>query len=58
MDLSEENSFFFFHSSRETLEAFQYLKRPYKKAGKGLLFRGCSDRARDNSFKLNEIWIR
>jgi len=32
--------------------AFQYLKGAYKKAEEGLFTRSCSDRTRDNSFKL------
>jgi len=34
--------------------AFQYLKGAYKKAGEGLFTRACSDRTRDNVFKLKE----
>jgi len=34
--------------------AFQYLKRAYKQAGKGLFTRACSDRTRGNDFKLEE----
>ncbi|KAK4828315.1 hypothetical protein QYF61_025327 [Mycteria americana] len=38
----------------DLLEAFQYLKGAYKKAGEGLFIRKCSDRMRDNGFKLKE----
>ena len=34
--------------------AFQYLKGAYKKAGKQLFIRACSDRMRENGFKLEE----
>ena len=34
--------------------AFQYLKGACKKAGEGLFTRACSDRTRDNCFKLKE----
>ena len=33
-------------------EAFQYLKRTYKKAGEGLFVRGYNDRTMVNDFKL------
>jgi len=33
---------------------FQYLKRAYKKAGEGVFTRACSDRTRNNGFKLRE----
>ncbi|KAK4827481.1 hypothetical protein QYF61_018781 [Mycteria americana] len=36
------------------LAAFQYLKGAYKKAGKGLFTRACSDRTRGNGFRLRE----
>jgi len=36
------------------LAAIQYLKRAYKKAGEGLFTRACSDRTRDNGFKVKE----
>jgi len=36
------------------IEAFQYLKGAYKKAGKGLFTRTWSDRTRCNGFKLEE----
>jgi len=38
--------------------AFQYLKGGYKKAGKGLFTRACSDRTRGNGFKLKEDRFR
>ena len=39
----------------ETLQRpFQYLKGAYRKAGEGLLIRTCSDRMRENGFKLEE----
>ena len=38
--------------------AFQYLKGPYKKAGKGLFMRACSGRTRGNVFKMKEGRIR
>ena len=34
--------------------AFQYPKGDYRKAGKGLFIRACSDRTKGNSFKLEE----
>jgi len=41
--------------SGETLiAAFQYLKGAYKKTGKGLFTRACSDRTRGNGFRLEE----
>ena len=43
---------------RDLIEAFQYLKRAYKKAGEGLLIRACSDGTRRNSFKLEEDRFR
>ncbi|PKU46392.1 hypothetical protein llap_3319 [Limosa lapponica baueri] len=36
----------------DLIAAFQYLKGDYKKAGEGLFTRACSDRMRDNGFKL------
>jgi len=38
----------------DLIAAFQYLKGAYKKAGKGLLTSACSDRTRDNGFKLKK----
>jgi len=38
----------------DLIAAFQCLKWAYKKAGEGLFTRVCSDRARDNGFKLKE----
>jgi len=38
--------------------AVQYLKGAYMKAGEGLLTRACSDRTRDNGFKLEEVRFR
>ncbi|GAB0190595.1 hypothetical protein GRJ2_001524800 [Grus japonensis] len=38
----------------DLIAAFQYLKGVYKKAGEGLFTRACSDRTRDNGFKLKE----
>ena len=40
--------------SKQTLQ--RYIKRAYKKAGKGLYIRDCGDRA--NSFKLEEVMFR
>ena len=34
----------------DLIAAFQYLKRAYRKDGKGLFIRNCSDRTRVNSF--------
>ena len=39
---------------RDLIAAFQYLKRPYKKAGEGLLTRAYTDSTRGNGFKLRE----
>ena len=36
----------------DLIVAFQYLKGTYRKDGEGLFIRECSDRMRDNSFKL------
>ena len=36
------------------IAAFQYLKGAYRKAGEGLFLRACSDRTRENGFKLKE----
>ena len=36
------------------IAAFQYLKGAYREAGEGLLIRTCSDRMRENGFKLEE----
>lgn len=33
---------------------FQYIKRDYRKAGEGLFVRKCSDKTRENGFKLKE----
>jgi len=34
--------------------AFQYLKGAYKRAGEGLFIRSCSDRTRNNIFKMKD----
>jgi len=34
--------------------AFQYLQEAYRKGGEGLFIKECSDRTRDNCFKLTE----
>ncbi|PKU43224.1 hypothetical protein llap_6462 [Limosa lapponica baueri] len=39
----------------DLIEAFQYLKGHYKKAGEGLFTRTCSDKMRANGFKLEEV---
>ena len=38
----------------DLIAAFQYLKGAYRKAGKGLFIRACSDSIRRNVFKLKE----
>ncbi|KGL90012.1 hypothetical protein N301_04705, partial [Charadrius vociferus] len=38
----------------DLIAAFQYLKGAYRRAGKGLFTRACSDRMRGNGFKLEE----
>ena len=38
----------------DLIAAFQYLKGAYRKAGKGLFIRACSDSTRRNGFKLKE----
>ena len=38
----------------DLIEALQYLKGAYRKAGEGLFIRACSDRMRGNGFKLEE----
>jgi len=38
----------------DLITAFQYLKGAYKKAGKGLFIKACSDGTRTNGFKLKE----
>ncbi|KFV18991.1 hypothetical protein N340_04704, partial [Tauraco erythrolophus] len=38
----------------DLIAAFRYLKGAYRKAGEGLFTRVCSDRTRDNGFKLKE----
>jgi len=38
----------------DLIATFQYLKGDYKKAEEGLFKRACSDRTRDNGFKLKE----
>ena len=38
----------------DLIAAFQYLKGAYRKAGEGLFTSACSDRTRDNGFKLKE----
>lgn len=40
------------------IAAFQYTKTTYKKAGEGLFTKACSDRTRDNVFKLKEFRFR
>ena len=42
------------HGGEDLTVAFQCLKRPYRKAGEGLLIRACSERTRGNGFKLKE----
>jgi len=42
----------------DLIAVFQYSKKAYKKAGEGLFTRACSDRTRDNSFKLKESRFR
>jgi len=42
----------------DLLAAFQYLKSAYKKVGEGHCTRACSDRTRDNGFKLKEDRFR
>jgi len=42
----------------DLIVAFQYVKRIYEKAGKGLFMRSCSDRTRINGFKLKERRFR
>jgi len=43
----------------DVIEAFQYLKRSYKKNEDKLFSRACCDRTRDNGFKINEVrfWL-
>jgi len=38
----------------DVIPAFHYLKRAYRKAGGGLFIRTCSNRTRENGFKLEE----
>jgi len=38
----------------DSIAAFQYLNRAYKKTGEGLFTRACSDRTRGTGFKLKE----
>jgi len=38
----------------DLIEAFQYVRGAYKKAGEGHFKKACSDRTRGNSFKLKE----
>ncbi|PKU40660.1 hypothetical protein llap_9027 [Limosa lapponica baueri] len=38
----------------DLIAAYQYLKAAYRRAGKGLFVRKCSDRTRGNGFKLEE----
>ena len=42
----------------DLIEAFQYLKRAYRKGGEGLFTRTCNDRTRGNTFKLKESRFR
>jgi len=42
----------------DLIAAFQYLKGAYKKAGKGLFTRACSNRTRGNGFKMKENRFR
>lgn len=37
------------------IASFQYLKESYRKTGERYSIRECQDRARNNSFKLEEI---
>jgi len=39
---------------RHLRAAFQYLKEAYRKAGKGLFRRACSNRTRKSAFKLED----
>jgi len=39
---------------RKLIVAFQYLTGAYRKTGEGLFVRVCSDRMRENGFKLEE----
>ena len=38
----------------DLIATFQYLKGAYRDAGEGLFIRDCSDRTRDNGFKLKQ----
>ncbi|GAB0185910.1 hypothetical protein GRJ2_001056300 [Grus japonensis] len=42
----------------DLIEAFQYMKGAYRKSGEGLFMRECSDRTKDNGFKLKEVRFR
>ena len=42
----------------DVIEAFQYLKRSYKKNEDKLFSRACCNRTRDHGFKLNEVRCR
>jgi len=38
--------------------AFQYIKGAYRKEGRNLFSKACSDRTRSNGFKLSEVRFR
>ena len=40
------------------IAAFQYLRGEYRDAGEGLFIRDCSDRTRDDGFKLKQGRLR
>lgn len=40
------------------IEAFQYLKKTYRKGGEGFIIRECNARTRTNSFKQKEHRFR
>ncbi|PKU43645.1 hypothetical protein llap_6053 [Limosa lapponica baueri] len=42
----------------DLIAAFQYLKGTYRKAGESLFTKACSDRMRDNGFKLEKSRFR
>jgi len=42
----------------QLIATFQHLKGAYRKDGEGLFTRPCSDRTRDNGFKLKECRFR
>ena len=43
---------------RDLIAAFPYIKGAYKKDGEKLFTKACSDRTRDNGFKLKEGRVR